>query len=174
MRWLGLLTVASLALSPVFAGDTPPKVKPVIVLTGTDSKQDKRSFARCLSKEEWRAIWHKQHGWDNRTCPEVDFDSYMVLAIFHGKESLNTGLDIYEVLKEKDRLRVRYQPRWYQVGYIRPPTKQDLERELTRSFAFVVLPRFEKEVQIEEDVQGILGKPPVWKERGKLAPIKKK
>src|SRR4051794_40171266 len=87
-----------LVVTPVSADELPRKLKPVVVWTGTDSKQAKMSFARCCSQKEWQTTWHKHQSSTakakSQRCPEVDFDSYMVVVIFHGESFQNTGIEI--------------------------------------------------------------------------------
>ncbi len=173
MRYLIVLAVtASLGPTSASAEETPRKLKPVITLTGTDSKQIKESFARCGSQMEWVDTWHKHKGGDaevdRRTCPVVDFESYIVVAIFHGKSSVNEGITVMAVTDETDCVRVRYRPSWFQTAFSSKPKSYD-----TQSYAFVVLPKSPKVLVLEEDVRDNLREPPIWKERARLASEKK-
>ena len=90
MRWFDIAGDAGFFSEfVVLADDLPRNMKPVMVLTGTDSKQTKETFARCCTRETWLANWRKHHGKDKDSalspCPEVDFDSFMVVVIFQGK-----------------------------------------------------------------------------------------
>jgi hypothetical protein len=168
------LVSAFLSAAPVSAEELPRKIKPVMVWTGTESKQTKESFARCCSQKDWEASWHKHKGRDEKTdrgtCPEVDFDSYMVIVIFHGESYQNHGIDIKSVTEEKGCVRVRYRPSWYQVASV-PGQAEDFKALETQTYAFVVLPRSEKAIVMEEDVRNLIPDPPVWKERAKLAAL---
>jgi hypothetical protein len=174
MRYQALLMVwVILAAAPALAEELPRPLKPAMVWTGTDSKQAKESFARLGSQKDWEDTWHKHRGRDkiadSWTCPEIDFDSYMVVAIFHGKSYQNNGIKITAVSEEKDLVRVRYKPTWYQVAIVRGREGDDAHSYDTQSYAFIVLPKSSKAILLEEDVHGINGEPPVWKERAKLA-----
>jgi hypothetical protein len=182
MRRIVLLGVAAACVAtPAVAADLPRKVKPVMFWTGGNSKQSKESFARCSTQKDWEAIWEKHHEWEkyvgDRSCPDVDFDSYMIVAIFVGK-GRDMGVRFYEVVEEKDCLRVRYKPIEYQTGF--NPNETDAEREKrereseTQSYAFVVLPRSTKCVVLEENAQTTIDAPPVWRERTRFAAMKEK
>jgi hypothetical protein len=171
-----LLIPVLLVVAPTWAEELPRKVKPVLVWTGTDSKQAKMSFARCCSQKDWETTWHEHQSEakaKSQSCPQGDFDSYMVVAIFHGKSFQNTGIEIVAVTEEKNCVRVRYRPLWYQVAFVRPATKGEVKsdewlRSETQSYAFVVLPRSEKAIVLEEDVRNLIADPPVWKKRATL------
>jgi hypothetical protein len=168
-----------LVVLPPSSEELPRKLKPVVVWTGTDSKQAKMSFARCCSQKDWEATWHQHQSSEAKAkgqgCPEVDFDSYMIVAIFNGKSFQKTGIEIVTVTEEKNCLRVRYKPLWFQVGFIRPergsgPAKGETKTDAyeTQSYAFVVLPKSQKAIVLEEDVRNLIPDPPVWKKRATL------
>ena len=187
MRWF--IVFGSMAIAGGSIGSAaalPRKVKPVVVWTGTDSKQGKDSANLCCSLKDWQATWNGHCGHqkdaDSSTCPEVDFDSYMVVVVFRKTSRIRVS----EIVKEKECVRVRYQPWGNQIIFVPDPDKNtvkvvelgrgeiDLDKTYTPSFAFVVLPKTDKAVVLEEDVQNIIGKPPVWKERARFpAPVEK-
>jgi hypothetical protein len=173
---------APLAAAPVAAARLPRELKPVMVWTGTDSRQAAEAYSRCGSQKDWEAVWHKHKSGglraDRRTCPEVDFDSYLVLAIFYGKSS-EKGIQVVAVVEEARCIRVRYRPVWYQTGYVAPAAGATpfstgrrgggKNSHDTQSYAFVILPQSQKPIVVEEDVRRLLIDPPVWKERARLS-----
>src|SRR6516164_7607951 len=108
MRYHVLCLMMFLFAQSVASEELPRKIKPVMVWTGTDSKHAKESFARCCSRKDWQAAWHKHIGEDDKglrqLCPEVDFDSFMVIAIFHGESYQNRGIGLVTVSEEKECL----------------------------------------------------------------------
>jgi hypothetical protein len=171
MRYQALLVAAALlSAAPARSEDLPRALKPVIVWTGTDSKRAKESFSCCRSQAEWEASWHKHQGGDERAdgqpCPQVDFDTHMVIVIFHGESGQNHGIDILSISEERECVRLRYKPSWFQVAFREGEARRGYA---TQSYAFAVLPRSRKAVVLEEDVQHYIGKPPEWEERAKLA-----
>lgn len=168
----------------LFAADFPTKIKPVLVWTGTETKQPKETFARCISQKGWQAIWDahcvRKKG-ENLTCLEIDFDSFMVVAIFH----MSSRLQIAEVVEKTEGILVRYKPWGNQIFFLPGSDGKHRVYESGRgeidpkgiqslSFAFVVIPRSTKAMILEEDAQSVIGKPPVWKERAKFATLKEK
>jgi hypothetical protein len=89
----------------------------------------------------------------------------MVVAVFQGNDVNSAGLKAVAILEEKDRLVLRFQNKSYQtMGY-----GQVDEGERVTVYGFFVLPRSSKTVVLEENVQNIIGQPPVWKERASLS-----
>jgi hypothetical protein len=172
-----LVSVFLFAAAPLSAEQLPRKIKPVVIWSDINSKQAKESFDRYCSQEEWEANWHKQmgrgKGVDGTRCPQIDFDSYIVIAIFHGKWDSNSGISIICVSEDKEFVRVRYRPSWYQLAYRPGRAERDAKSLGTQSYAYVVLPRSPKAVVLEEDVCNLIASPPVWKQRAKLAAMKR-
>jgi hypothetical protein len=176
---LAAFAVASLAAEPA-----PRKIKPVMVWAGTDNNEPKESFDRCSSQKEWEAVWDKHQGRDDEvnelTRPKIDFDSYMVIAIFQGESLKNLGVQVFSVLEEKDCLRVQFRPPTWQTGFSLEEDGSDKKKgsdEMkydAQSFAFTVLPKSRKAIVFDEDVQDLIGEPPIWKERVKLSALDKK
>jgi hypothetical protein len=93
---------------------------------------------------------------------------------------------ISDIVEEKECIRVRYQPWGNQVVFIPDPERSTVkvveagrgeihpEKPRTLSFAFAVLNKGNKAIVIEEDVQPILGKQPVWEERAKFSALQEK
>jgi hypothetical protein len=177
MRWIfATLSITTLASS--FAPAAPLTIKPVLVLTGTDSAQTKQSFARCTSEKQLKKCWQMYLGSDEkdltRPCPEVDFESYMVIVIFSGEgKKQNSGVHIVDVGDEEKCIRVRYRPSYYQSAGV-PRSEGERHPLPTRSYAFVVIPMSKKQVTIEEDVSYGYQVEPEWIERAKIAAITKK
>jgi hypothetical protein len=175
MRYWFLFMMWALLSVACSAEETPRKLKPVMVWTGTDSKQAKESFTRCCSQKDWEVSWHKHQGGDgqanHRTCPEIDFDSYMVIVIFHGKSSQNIGINIVDVFEDKESFHVRYKPLWYQIGILLGANLDQKQLD-TQSYVFIVLPKSQKAIVLEENVSGVIVGPPIWKERTKMPPLK--
>jgi hypothetical protein len=170
MRWLIWLALTATSLnSAALAGDPPKNFKPVVVWTGTDSGQTKASVARCVSKDQWQATWkaHEHEGGEaGRLAPEVDFERYMVLAVFQGENVQNHGLFHFEVMDETDCLRVRYVTGYFQTAG-HSDSEADKRRLETQSYAFLVLPKSSKAIVFEEakDVRARTG----WVEQGRIA-----
>ena len=163
------LMPALLFASAATAEELPRALKPVIVWTGTYSKEADQSFARCCSQREWETCWNKHIAIDEKAdkqpCPEIDFDSYMTIVFFKGQS--DHGLTINSILEEKDCIRVRYRPNSYQTGELRPG--EPVGR--AQNYSFIVFAKSKKPVVLEEDVHFLIGDPPVWKQQAKLPAV---
>jgi hypothetical protein len=176
---LAAFAEASSAVEPL-----PRKVKPVMVWAGTDGNEAKESFDRCSSQKEWETVWYKHKGRDEEvhrlTRPEFDFDSYMVIAVFQGGSLKNYGVDVHSILEETDCIRVQYRPPLWQTGFsldeegVDNKQGNDEMKYDAQSFAFIVLPKSQKAIVFDQDVQDLLDAPPIWKERTKLSAMDKK
>jgi hypothetical protein len=178
MKWV-IASCLAVALGCVLAlaADPPRKVKPVVVWSGIDSGQSKPVFCRCRSADEWQATWkaHQHEGGDaGRAAPEVDFESFMVLALFQGDGSQNYGLVVVEIVDEADGLRVRYETGYYQIAGI-PDSEADRRKLDTRSFAFIVIPRSDKAITFESGTRQRTNLPPGdWKQVGTVPAVGRK
>src|SRR4051794_26434420 len=85
----------------LIAAEPPCKIKPVVVWSGTRSAQTKELLARCSSDDELIKIWEKHArfapGSAQFARPQIDFDTHMLVAIFHGKSDTNHGIHVAEV-----------------------------------------------------------------------------
>lgn len=178
MRWSIIFSGIAIAAGTVAqAADLPREVIPVVVWTGTDSQQTKESFVRCCSATDWQATWAAHLGYKKYThppaCPDVDFQSYMVIAVFRKTSDIRVS----EVVEEGECVHFRYHPCGNQTVFVPSPgsgpvkileagrSEVDPNKPYLLSFAFAVLPRCNKVIIVEEDVQDVIGNPPVWKER---------
>ena len=173
MRYLILFAAsASLAAAASAAEHLPQKIKPVMVWTGTNSNPAKEAFDRCSSQKEWKVIWHKHQGRDEQvdvsSCPEVDFDSYMVIAIFQGESLTNLGVQVFAVLEDDHCIRVQYRPPTWQTGFSiddasnggadrREKRKANNEHKYDpQSYAFIIVPKSRKAIAFDEDVRELI------------------
>lgn len=174
-----ILVGLSLAIfgHPAPASDPPRKIKPALVWHGNDSGQARGSFACCRTRAEWQATWeaHQKEGGDaGRPAADVDFDSFMVVAIFHGDGSDNFGIDVDEVVDDAGCLRIRYRVLYYQTAFNFSESEAERLKRATRSFAVAVLPRSGKALVFEEAKHRPDDKTHIWKERGRVAAVERK
>jgi hypothetical protein len=83
----------------------------------------------------------------------------MIVTMFKGSSVNSHGLRIDSVTETTHAVTVRFDDISYQVSG---------EGNRVAPYAFVLLPKSEKPVVLEENVQQYLGEPPVWKEVAKL------
>jgi hypothetical protein len=178
MRWLSASVACTMiVIGSASAGDPPTKVRPVIEWTGTDSSVPKSSYIRCQSPKELQAAWKdhykdRDHAHRAAPVPEVDFDRYMLLALFQGNGSQNYGLYVIEILDEPAGLRVRYGVSGYQVALAL--SEEDRRYMATRSYAFVVIPRSDKVVTFEQGYRSMSDDPWEWTKVGTAPAVVRK
>ncbi|PCJ54367.1 MAG: hypothetical protein COA79_21865 [Planctomycetota bacterium] len=154
---------------PTLLADTIKRdvlTKPCVVITGTDSHVSKRGYQRITSKKDWIRAWEKNkgqklgnkydHNYNSLGLPLIDFERYMVIAIFQGSGRNSRGLKAISVSEEQYRIAFRFDDESYQTigGHIEVAV-----------YGFFIIPRSSKPLILEENVQGLNGKPPVWKKR---------
>ena len=158
MRWHhivpAILSTALLSFTQNCAAEAPKTIKPVIVLSGSDSAIAEPTIERCCSDKELRALWEIHQGGDNRDrCPQVDFDSFMVIALFKGAHPFGASISFDNIVEDAESIHLRYYPGGFQLIGRKPGDEEseaDKLKRVTRSFVIVVLPVSKKAVVIEE------------------------
>jgi hypothetical protein len=146
-------------------------LKPCVVITGADSHVMKLRYRRITSADEWTRVWQEHKGekptgqydqfYDPLTLPSIDFDRYIVIAIFQGNGWNSAGLRAISISEENDCVIFRFDNKGYQTG----GTSPDGGVKKATAYGFFVVPRSTKPVVLEENVQQYIGQPPEWKER---------
>ena len=167
-----LIMVAFLGEAGGWAYLTTGKMKPVFVWTGVDSRIDRERFVLCRSQEDIESLW-KEHtrcedGNARCFCPEVDFDSFMIIGIFAGKGA-PLGISVESASEEKSYLRLRYRINTAQSAGVAANRRNGAGPKEPRGYVLAVLPRSGKTIVVEQDAERGLNEPPVWKERARLA-----
>jgi len=156
-------------------------LRPSVTISGAHSHVTIRRYHRVTSAELWRRIWQEHMGksWQERrervaqrrtdpndlseplTFPMIDFENYMVIGIFDGEGHNCTALTVVSVYEEDKRIVLRYKRELYQtMARVGTGVKGDK----TTAYGLFVVPRSVKPVVVEENVQNILGDPPLWQE----------
>jgi hypothetical protein len=165
-----LLIVAALAALPSIPGQEGGKggaSKPYVTLWGADSKVKERGYRLIGSQKELEEIWTKHRGEEPSYfagAPEVDFDRCLVIAVFEGESMNSAGVESKGILDGEKEVTFRFQGRWYQTLGPGGGGKK------STAYGFFVIPRTRKPIVLEENVQNLIGGPPVWKERARLEP----
>ncbi len=176
MRWHLVVPAAFSTLlfsfTQLHSADAPNKIKPVMILSGSDSGVSKPLTELCRSDKELRAVWDKhQDGDDRHHCPDMNFDSFMVIAMFLGTVEGKASIWVFEIVEDADAIHVRIFAGGPQTGVTEEEESEaDRLKRITRSYAFVVLPTSKKKVIVEEDELRSLVDPHKWKE-SKLFPV---
>ncbi len=146
--------------------------RPLLTLTGPKSFVETAEAHRARSAAEFEKLWLRHAGktendafYNAAGVPDIDFDRCMVIAVFQGMGWNSAGLRVEALIEEEGRILLRFDDKSYQTegpdgGGVR-----------VTAYGFFVLPRSDKPVVVEEDVQDLIGAPPKWKERARFAAI---
>jgi hypothetical protein len=171
-------TVATAAVLVAFAqpelGKPGPGHGALVELSGRESKIIKQEFARVTSHEEWSRLWRRHVGAGENDMeaaiglPKIDFDRCMVVAFFRGQSMNTNGEGLSEAEEVDGTLRLRFDSYGFQTASF----NGEDQGVKGHSYGFWVLPKSKKPVLIEENVQDLIGKPPIWKEKTRLDALK--
>jgi hypothetical protein len=113
--------------SIAFAGEQKAveSPKPSVVISGADSHVKKPRYLRITSRKEWAKAWQEHKGekitdeydyyYDPLTLPAIDFDKYMVIAVFQGESANNAGLEFDSMIEKDEQIQFKYLNRGYQT-----------------------------------------------------------
>lgn len=172
MRIAIIVVLSLLAASVAFSWQVAES-KPYVTFAGAQSAIATRAYRKVTSAEDWAALWQEHRGiqareggynwhYNEAGVPIVDFDRCMVVAVFQGKAWNSAGVIAVSVTEEKERILIRFDDKSYQTA------GPDGGGERVTAYGLFVLPKTDKPVVLEEDVQGLIGEPPKWKERARL------
>ena len=169
---LGRLWSVSKAADPGPVGKAPPAapvggggmpVLPWVTWSGPNSALADASYRRISSAGEWQTLWLAHRGKtlleSAGEVPQIDFRQCMVVAVFQGAGFNCRGVEAVSVTETAEAVTVRFSGQYYQtIG----------EGDAVRPFGVFLLPRSTKALVLEENVQNLLGQPPVWKLRAQF------
>ena len=172
--------VAALVLgTAAFVQDPTPKanelLSPVVSFRGEHSAIDETRYVKITDEQAWAGLWCEHiaktekgdygYFYNPKNVPIVDFKQCMVIAIFQGERWNTAGVTCEEVLDGK-QLTLRFDGLGYQTTVIDPDDAEAQEK--SRPFGMFVLPKSDKVILLEENVQNRMNQPPKWRARGKL------
>ncbi|MBL9078339.1 MAG: hypothetical protein JNL08_12590 [Planctomycetes bacterium] len=170
-----LLCLASFApQQPQRAGAAP--IVPAVALSGARSAVTESGYHRLRSAADLARVWlaHRgepapqgDYGWfyNRAGVPEVDFAGFEVVAIFGGTTWNSAGFAVEAIDDTPEQRRIRFDHKHYQTAGV----DGDGGGKRATPFGFFVLPRTDLPLVLEEDVQGLIGQPPEWQQRARLA-----
>lgn len=179
MRTVACIALLSLLPSPTVQEPKPQQAaapaptRPVVAMTGATSAIAKEGYHRVQNEQALARLWLQHRGkpqpdgeygffYNDAGVPEVDFERYEVVAIFGGTTVNSAGFAVESIADEPGRRLVRFDHRHYQTA------GPDGGAKSATPFAFFVLPRTSSPIVLEENVQGMINQPPIWKERARL------
>lgn len=162
------------AAAPARADDAAPApVKPLLVLSGADSRTAQPTFARATDEAAFAKLWLGHLGKtaddafrEQLPTIEIDFAKCMVVAVFAGTTTNCRGLTIASVTDGPDAVTVRFEKLTYQTAG--PLNGGPAPVNHSTPYAFVLLPKSQKAVVVEEGVRQLKAEPTQWKERARL------
>lgn len=141
----------------------------LVAWQGPDSAVTERGYFRVQEEEDWIKLWERHIGKpaerDNigrPFMPRVNFERCMVVAIFQGEGWNSNGVTVESISQDDERILLRFDESTYQTAGI------DGGGVKCRAFGIFVLPKSDKPIVIEENVQGLIGHPAQWRERARL------
>ena len=137
-------------------------INPYISWSGAHSKVAETKYFKITDSKEWEKLWHR-HAGEKSDVPAVNFEVCMVIAIFHGRHFNSAGI-VITITEEGGQIRFRFDDDSYQtLGDDEKGGAVEVE-----DYGIFVIPRSTKPLVLEEDVQRLLDKPPIWKERARF------
>ncbi len=148
------------ALSMTRAGDIDEKAitgnEALAVLSGNDSHISKKAFQRIESQQAWRKTWLAHLGLKADTIYRptlaIDFDRCLVIAVFGGSTTNSCGYRVESVSQDKDGMHLVFSEITYQTA------RAGGGEDHAAPYAFIVLPKFTKQVVLEQVTHTMTGK----------------
>lgn len=165
-------TAACASARPAAAESTKPPARPLVVFGGTDSGVRQAGYRRVETDEQWAAVWRDHRGPDGAAHPrpQVDFTRCTVVALFRGATANCEDLSAATVAEAGGAVVVRIEFPGYATGI-------NVEPHAVTPFGFIVLPKTDKPIVLEQDEgsRKAVDQPVVsiWKEVARLAPADK-
>ena len=142
--------------------------KPCVVISGRNSKVTEPKNQRITSRNVWFEVWKEHKGqagdqqydtfYDPLQIPLVDFDEFMVIAMFSGSRGNFAGLMADSVIERKDELVLRFQRKFFQTA---GPNGGGQDGE---PFGFFVLPKSKKKIVLQEKHYPQKNAKPIWRD----------
>jgi len=156
--------VSSLGIAVILMTGYARAAPPVVVVSGVDSHITKQAYRIADDEESFSTIYREHLGlkkgdFFQKQHLNVDFSRYMVVAVFQGEEYNNRGIEVLDVVGTDSNCIIQYRPLWYQT---------EARFDLASSFAFVVIPKTRKPIQIDQDIRSGLSSPPKWTTKATL------
>jgi len=119
--------LASVMILPVLAGlnslrepavAPAPVVLPCVALSGADSQIGEKSYLRITNENDWVKLWRNHKGdqsggeydfeHDPLGLPIVDFNQFMVLALFEGRDESPDGFQADSISESPEEMTIRF------------------------------------------------------------------
>lgn len=172
----GLLGTAAALAALGFTAQPEPREpaarepgKALMVMTGRSSEVRTESFRIASSQALFDKAWleHMGEGVEKAAQgwpmpPRVDFTACEVVFVFGGDRVNCNGYRVEDIIEVEDAVTIRYDAITFQTASFGGEPDEGVK---ARPWAMVLIPATEKTVFLEENVQGLIGGDPVWKQR---------
>lgn len=146
-----------------------PVVLPCVALSGVDSQVGEKSYLRISNLKDWVKLWHKHKGekpegeydfhYDPLNLPIVDFERYMVIALFEAPAEYLDGFQADSISETAEKIIFRFHIKGHQTGFARPfpnnPEDSGNEGEdedpepVRKAYGFFFVPKSNKMIVME-------------------------
>lgn len=146
----------------------PGKV-PFVSWTGPHSAIQESRYARVRDQKDWEKLWLEHTGQPAPAGvgvpagPEIDFGRCEVVACFRGKSKNSNGERVMAIDDLTEFVRIRFDSASYQTASFQPGV-EDRGVDCV-PFGIWLVERTNKAIVVEENVQSVIGAPPVWREQ---------
>lgn len=162
-----------------------PVVIPCVTLSGAETRVEKTSYLRITRLDDWVKLWRKHKGdrsegeyhlyYDELGLPLVDFDRYMVIAVFEDTQVCAYGFRVESVSEWSDEIRIHIHRKGPSIGFAKPfpnePANEpecsacEAQESVPQAYGFFVIPASKKRIILEHREEGemkeVFGLPPL-------------
>lgn len=181
MQTFGLIPILFCTLAAAQQVDAPTDqpagrvVRPYVSWMGPGSAVESAQVVRVNTEADWQALWARHVGekaakdrFGRHDAPRIDFEQCCVVMVFRGKTFNSDGTQFVAGGETDAQVLLRINDQTFQTASF---DGRGGAVDCT-PFGIFVLPRSTKTIVIEDNVQNLIGKPPIWKEIARLAPPK--
>lgn len=157
-------------VTPAAGGEA---LAPYVTWSGPDSAISSAEYAIARNDADWQNLWERHLGQTRAressprmSVPRVDFSRCMVVGLFTGNRTNCNGVSLSSIQEQGGRVVLRFDESTYQVAF--GPGERPQELPMVHPYAIFVLPRSDKPIEVQENVQGLKDSPEKWKTRATL------
>lgn len=167
----------SISLLSGWRAADPPELPAPVQWMGQQSGITKARTVLVSDEATWERVFTEHMGKNLEHAPtsqpyipEVDFRRYAVVCVFGGPMVNTSGIRMVSMTDLPDHHRLRYDA----IKYQSEGPDGNAAGALPTPFGIFVIPRPVRTLVLEEDVNNLIGAPPVWTERERIEPPKQR
>ncbi len=146
---------------------------PYVTWSGADSAITEPEYTIARDDADWQKLWERHTGkptarnhLQQAVIPHVDFSRCIAIGLFTGSRVNSSGVTLSAIEDQGARVLLRFDESTYQVAF--GPGEAPKELPKVHPFAIFILPRIDKPIEVQENVQGLKDSPEKWKTRATL------